>query len=432
LIDNPFTYGNPISEPSRFFGRQREVEQIYSRLRNREAESSSIVGERRIGKTSLLNYLAHPDVRRKFGAESPRYVFIYSDLQMVADSITPERLIRRIMQQLVLQASDEDVQQAAEELRQAEFIDNFALADMFDVIDRKDAHVVLLLDEFEKVTANSNFGPDFFYGLRSLAIQNNLTLVTSSQRELIELTHSEIIKSSPFFNIFANINMRLFLEQEARELISASLHESGVLFSPSETDRLFYLAGFHPFFLQAACYFLFEAYRLDINAAERLPYMDREFQQEAAPHLNDYWFNSRDHEKIVLAALAILENKAGSDIREIKLDQLKKLYPRSEQTLVQLEKRCLVVRKNESYHLFNASFSRWILRELSGDEDELSYEEWLQTKGDPLEKLESRAKRELSEILPQFSARYRDLLISWVSDPRNLVAVAGLLKSAFT
>jgi hypothetical protein len=57
---NPFTYGNPISDPERFIGRRREVDQVFSRLRNAEAESSSLVGERRVGKTSLLAYLAHP------------------------------------------------------------------------------------------------------------------------------------------------------------------------------------------------------------------------------------------------------------------------------------------------------------------------------------------------------------------------------------
>ena len=60
---NPFTYGNPISDPERFVGRRREVEQIFMRLRNPEFESSSIVGERRSGKTSLLNYVSHPDRR---------------------------------------------------------------------------------------------------------------------------------------------------------------------------------------------------------------------------------------------------------------------------------------------------------------------------------------------------------------------------------
>ena len=89
---NPFTYGNPISDPRRFFGRAREVEQIFGRLRNEEFESSSVVGERRIGKTSLLNYLADPDVRAAHGLDPGRYAFVYVDLQMVDDATTDQDL----------------------------------------------------------------------------------------------------------------------------------------------------------------------------------------------------------------------------------------------------------------------------------------------------------------------------------------------------
>ena len=34
MTANPFTYGNPISAPTRFFGRKAEVEQVYTRLLN--------------------------------------------------------------------------------------------------------------------------------------------------------------------------------------------------------------------------------------------------------------------------------------------------------------------------------------------------------------------------------------------------------------
>ena len=78
---NPFTYGKPIDDPERFIGHQREVEQIYSRLRS-AFESTSIVGERRTGKTSLLKYLAHPTTQAKFDLEPEKYTFIYQDFQL--------------------------------------------------------------------------------------------------------------------------------------------------------------------------------------------------------------------------------------------------------------------------------------------------------------------------------------------------------------
>ena len=90
----------------------------------------------------------------------------------------------------------------------------FDLDELFQEVDDKGLHVVFLLDEFERVTENVNFGPDFYYGLRSLMIRHKVALVTSSRLELIELCHSEAVKSSPFFNIFANINLRLFSDAD--------------------------------------------------------------------------------------------------------------------------------------------------------------------------------------------------------------------------
>jgi hypothetical protein len=85
--DNPFTYGNPIRDSSRFFGRVREAEQIFGRLRNPEFESNSVVGDRRIGKTSLLNYVASPAVRAAHGLGTDNYTFIYADLAMVGGAM---------------------------------------------------------------------------------------------------------------------------------------------------------------------------------------------------------------------------------------------------------------------------------------------------------------------------------------------------------
>ena len=77
MANNPFTYGNPITEPKRFFGRDREIEQVFSRLRNAEFESSALAGERRVGKTSLLNYIRNPEVRRYYGVNPDKTLFVY-------------------------------------------------------------------------------------------------------------------------------------------------------------------------------------------------------------------------------------------------------------------------------------------------------------------------------------------------------------------
>jgi hypothetical protein len=222
MLGNPFTYGNPISDPRRFVGRAREVEQIFGRLRNEEFESSSLVGDRRIGKTSLLNYLADPRIRAKHGLPPEEYVFVYADLQMVDDTMGPVRLWHWLLKLMRQHCKDNAVADLLAALERDERLDTFALDELFEQVDYKGQYVVFLLDEFEHITANGNFGPDFYYGLRSLVIHHQLALVTSSRRELIELCHSEAIKSSPFFNIFANINLSLFSQADADRLIHLS------------------------------------------------------------------------------------------------------------------------------------------------------------------------------------------------------------------
>jgi hypothetical protein len=435
MIVNPFTYGNPISEPWRFFGRQHEVEQVFSRLRNREFESSSLVGERRVGKTSLLNYLANPVVHQPYGLDPGKYLFVYVDLQIVDKNTTPTRLWQRLLQQMMRSCHEEGIKHVLGELRQAQSIDNFALEDLFDTVDGKDQHVIFLLDEFENVTENHNFDAAFFYGLRSLAIHHHLALITSSCRELIELCHSEAIRSSPFFNIFANMNVRLFSKAEAQDLISQSLAGTDITFTDGELDTISRLAGRHPYFLQAACHFLFEAYSRKLDSDERLKFLSKKYREETTPHFDDYWYNSYEQEKIVLTALALSKDqrkRIGGHSFTFSRGQLQNLYARSDQTLEHLEKRCLVVSEEEGeYSLFNEPFGDWICSEITNTlQDQQSYEDWLKSNRGMMEQLSTKAKNDLSEILPKISSKYRELIITWLSDPRNLITVAALLKTA--
>jgi hypothetical protein len=429
MPDNPFTYGNPISDPRRFIGREREVEQICGRLRNQEFESSSLVGDRRIGKTSLLNYLADPAVRAERGLGPERYIFVYVDLEMVDETIGPEQLWRRFLVLMRRHSIDPKFTELLGVLERDEQLDTFTLDEFFQRVDDKGMHVVFLLDEFEHVTSNANFGPGFFYGLRSLVIHHQLALVTSSRLELIELTHSNAIKSSPFFNIFANINLRLFSQDDSYRLISQSLSGTAVEFSGREIEQLFDLAGPHPYFLQAACWALYESYRKGFGEGARTDFLTKQFRLEAIPHLIDYWDNSDDYEKIVLTAAALLEQTR--DRREFPLADICDLFARGEPTVERLEKRGLLIFDGGLYRLLSSMFSPWLLSQITtalGEEQ--NYQEWLTQNRGSVERITGKQGGLLKEILPKIRANYRELIITWASDPRTLVAVASLLKSA--
>lgn len=430
-LQNPFTYGNPISDPERFFGRRREIEQVFSRLTNAEHESSSLVGSRRIGKTSLLKHIAHPDVRRRFGLDSQRYIFIYIDLQMLEHSTTPIRLWQRLLAKIAPYCQDAQIKQLIKELRAAEEIDNFALADLFDAIDAVGQHLVLLLDEFENVTKNENFDVGFFYGLRSLAIQHNLSLVTSSGQELIELTHSEAIRSSPFFNIFANINVGLFSEEESRQLIEAYLTNTDVQFSSTSTDTILDVAGTHPFFLQVAGHFMFQAYQKDLGMAERDEYLLSRFDPEAAPHFDHYWQLANTHEQITLITLALLEPGANHSSTGSRMPEIKDLYIRAEQTLPGLARRGLVTERQGLYALLNSSFARWILSEIGNPAgDQQGIMTWTELNVKRIELFPKPTRERLASLLPIVADQYRNLIVTWLASSNEPGRLIDLLTLA--
>ena len=115
------------------------------------------------------------------------------------------RLYQQILQRLGEATQDPEIEEKIQELLAQEAIDNYDLDALFDLVDDLGCHVVLLLDEFEHLSSNESVGPEVYYGLRSMAIHHNLAYLTASRKDLVDLSRTEDIRSSPFFNIFANI-----------------------------------------------------------------------------------------------------------------------------------------------------------------------------------------------------------------------------------
>src|SRR5258708_177034 len=81
MARNPYLNRVAIKEPAQFFGRTREVAKIFSRLGASRPQSIAVVGERRIGKSSLLYFINHPEVRARHLDRPEAYAFAFIDLQ---------------------------------------------------------------------------------------------------------------------------------------------------------------------------------------------------------------------------------------------------------------------------------------------------------------------------------------------------------------
>ncbi|MBI1923961.1 ATP-binding protein [Candidatus Poribacteria bacterium] len=312
---NPFVVGNPVSGRL-FSGRENDIARITGRLKT--MQSTSIVGERRIGKTSLLYHLSDLSEMEKRGFSPDESAFVYFTFERT-QNINPTQFWEHILEVFSGQIRDEEIAAEIETIRQKEEIKAFDIERLFRRITRKKLKIVFLFDEFGSVTQAVNLDVSFFSGLRYLAstpTQFSLALVTASRRKLSELSHAKVA-GSPFFNIFETISLKPFNEEDARHLIHTALAGS-LSFDEKEVESLIELTGCHPFFFQMGCSYLYDAYtteRLtgDEKRAERLKTVKEKCVEQAEQHFDYYWGKSPDPEKILLTTIAILNHAEGID-----------------------------------------------------------------------------------------------------------------------
>ena len=155
---------------------------------------------------------------------------------MINATSTPSRLYQHMLRRIASKVEDEGLKKEIRDVSQYETIDAYDLAEVLDSMEDRDLSIVLLVDEFENLGNNVNFGPDFYYGLRSLAIHHDLALITSTRLDLVEISHSEEVRSSPFFNIFATVNLQPFSRDDLGEMLDTYLTDSGISFPEPEVD----------------------------------------------------------------------------------------------------------------------------------------------------------------------------------------------------
>ena len=404
MSTNPFTFGNPIRDPARFYGRSEDSRQIVNRLRSSAHESTSVVGERRIGKTSLLKHLDTPEVARELGLPPEEFCMIYIDFQGLTD-ITPQRFWQRVLRKMERSICVPDLIPEIKELREQEDFDLFDLEDLFEVITDSGLTIVLLLDEFEYVTQNPNFGSDFFGGLRALAIHQNMPLVTATRRELIDLCHSEELKGSPFFNIFANVVLRPFSRDEVIEMLDGYLSGSEMSISDKEKEVIIRLGGGYPFFVQIAGHYLIEAKQKELEVEVAVKEMVTQFDTQADSHFKYMWSHSSESEKINLLAIIALNQQKPSKKTIPTIENLAKIHSRAHLDIPELSKRGLLLKDIETsaYHLFSISLERWIVREVSAvpgeEESDASVQTWLAAGG-------REDMKPVGGVLPKFKKKY--------------------------
>ena len=275
---NPYLNRAMLRDPKGFFGRRKERARLAARIGSDPPQSVAVVGDRRIGKSSLLYYISHADVAPDYIDEPDKALFLFIDFQeeqrLSVDDFF-RSLFRHLQTALKGRYEIGGVQPSYDGLRT-----------VMEEIDREGFRLIVLLDEFDRVTRSANFDPAFFAYLRSLAGHHNIAYITSSSRDLQQLCHTQDIADSPFFNIFSTVHLGPLERDEAIALIQEPSRNTPFPLE-DHTDFILDLAGFLPFFLQIACSASFEIL-LEYGECRREEIRKR-FLEEAQPHFQYYW-----------------------------------------------------------------------------------------------------------------------------------------------
>ncbi len=319
-IQNPFFNRHRITDPAYFFGRTQEVESLYSAVVTHQCRS--IVGERKMGKSSLLTFISHPTTMRRYGLEPARHVLMYFDLESMASAQVEDFWVEVL--EAVSAGLPSEAGELAAAIRRVLEAGEVRFINVRRLLRRvRDAgvEVVLCLDEFESLARNPHFEPDFYGELRSLAGELGLVYLTASRRSLYELTyeHSDTL-SSPFFNIFSELPLKLMSEDEARALLVGLSLRAGTGFCEEELGFALDLAGTHPFFLQIAGFHLYDTPgRGQPRTPEGYQQVRKRFLAEAEDHYRYLWSQLTSTQQMALAHLTQASEPA---LRVLRLKSL--------------------------------------------------------------------------------------------------------------
>jgi archaellum biogenesis ATPase FlaH len=343
-ITNPFFNRIAIKDNKYFFGRKDEVQYIISLLRN--AQSCSIVGPRRIGKSSLINYISDPLVLKENGLNPNEFIFVPIDLEGLGE-LTPSEFFSMIIQELRNKIIEKELRRGMEELLSKENIRFLDLKNIFMDIKELEKNVIFLFDEFELITTNKNLDINFFSGLRNLANNFSVCYITASHVPLLELTLSQETLGSPFFNFFTQINLGLMNDDDVQELITTLSTEHEVKFPEDVINNIKDTAGNHPFFIQMLSYHIYNWIIDHKNISEPdLQIVSETFYKEARPHFQYFWNHLLEGEQKLLM---IINKHEGLESQ-----------PNYHQTTQNLKLKALVIDDGVKFQLFSKSFIEFI------------------------------------------------------------------------
>jgi len=330
-IENPYLNRGRIKSLEEFYGRKDEIKDIYDNIGFKDnPQGVVVVGERRIGKSSLL-YNAY--LRKNEYLKNPNdYIFIFLDMQ--GETINSSEDFFRILLIKLEQEFGIPIE-INDKLTNYENLKDVILPRLAD----KGYKTVLFIDEYDVLALNKNISSTFYGNLRYIVQNYPVGYVVATFMEPETLTKES---GSPLLNVAHPIHLGLFKREEALELIEKPSMD-GCVSLKDDAEYILDIAGQHPLFAQIACSKLFEC--KSRNSLIDYKKIKRKFLDESIYHFNNLWkkyLNNKEKNVIIMLA-------RGDPIKDSE-----------KYVMDNLVRKGYVIEDKEKYCIFSSAFKEFV------------------------------------------------------------------------
>jgi HAMP domain-containing protein len=311
LIPNPYLAGRPLKAGSPlFFGREDLFAFIGENLAAAHPNNLVLIGQRRTGKSSLLNQLP-----LRLGE---RFVPVNLDGQAIAADPGLPSFFLNVATRIGFELEERGFKVSIPRL--IDFTDHPAQTFEHDFLRRVrqvigERHLVLMLDEFEELEAAARRGTldASVFGVIRHLVQHEpaLSLILCGTHRIEEL-------ASDYWNVLFNISLYKHVGSldygEAMRLIQEPVAGFGMRYDDLALDRMWRVTAGHPYFLQLLCHSMVNGHnrsgRSYVNISDVNSALD-EILSYGEAHFVYLWNESSQSERKVLTALSRMIPLAG-------------------------------------------------------------------------------------------------------------------------
>ena len=339
---NQFVAGPAVSG-AKFFGRQS----ILSTIGGAAASGMSIllVGERRIGKSSILKQVQRLCLDGEFPEPGGQAVIEVSGGLASSESDKTPEFIRQLAQRLRswIERRRPDLTASVSGLNPHE-IDPLAMSECLLELREHGVRILLLFDELDSAVRDGSRQTAAV--LRQMLTEGLLVAIATSYEEPDRINPASPA-ASHWWNVFRVESVGLMEEAEARKLLTVLSHESGREFSKAECSFLIDVFGRTPFYLQTVGSYVFLRTDFVSCKASQRSHRITEASNQSAAQLAYHFQYAIDH--LGADAVALLQRVANEK------------SVRGGRELEILERRGLVVREDDDRaRVFSRSFAEFL------------------------------------------------------------------------